>query len=211
MPIDATPQATAMFGLASGLLTCVGFIPYVRAIVTGRARPCRTSWLIWSILGVIAIASLRQEGAGPSLIFAGAQVGGTILVFLLAIGHGRGATFARRDIGVLIAAAAGLGLWAVTSQAGWALAVTIAIGLLGGIGTMAKAYRAPNSEPMLPWAAFLASAGLGVASVDGADPILLSYPLYLLALYSGIVGALIAGRRAHGRRWTEAQTRPTYS
>ena len=75
-------QILLFFGIASGALSTFAYIPYIIDTVARRTQPQRASWLIWSVLGSIALISQIYEGATSSLWFAGVQVSGTIIVFL---------------------------------------------------------------------------------------------------------------------------------
>ncbi|WGH79149.1 hypothetical protein [Jannaschia ovalis] len=182
-------------GLLAAGLSVLGYLAYIRETLRRRIAPCRASWLIWSVLGTIALSSLVSEGATTSLVFAAAQVGGTIFVFGLAALFGRGAYLRRGDWLVLVAAALGLALWQATANAAYALAITISISLLGGVLTAVKALIRPRSEPVGVWMIFLAASLFGLASVREAEPVLQAYPLYLIALYAMIVSAILIGRR----------------
>jgi hypothetical protein len=188
------PNTLAFFGLASAALSTVGYLPYLRDIITGRTHPQRACWLIWSVLGSVALASQIQEGAMASLGFAVVQVGGTILVFAMSIICGVGRFLRPGDMAVLALAALGLLLWYVTSNPAYALGITITISLLGGALTVAKAYNDPRSETVSTWAVFWVASALAVVSVGAWEPVLLAYPLYLLTLYSAILGAIALGR-----------------
>ncbi len=188
------PTLLAWLGLTSAALSTVGYLPYLRDIIMGRTHPQRACWLIWSILGSIAVASQISEGAMASLGFAVVQVGGTILVFVLSIACGVGRFLRGRDWVVLALAALGLVLWFTTSNAAYALAITISISLLGGALTVAKAYRDPGSETLSTWVTFWIASALATLSVGAWEPVLLAYPLYLLTLYTAIIGAITLGR-----------------
>ena len=131
--------------------------------------------------------------------FAGAQVSGTILVFLLSIGLGRGAYLSRLDERVLWLALIGLVVWYFTETAVYALALTITISLLGGVLTVVKAYRAPQSETPATWCFSLLGSLCAVTAIGAGEPVLLAYPLYLLVLNASIVIAIALGRAAQQR------------
>ena len=183
-----------LFGIASGILSTFAYLPYAIDTIKGRTQPLRSSWSIWSILGSIAVASQLYEGATDSLWFAAIQVGWTIAIFVLAISKGAGGYLKGSDGLVLVAAAFGLLLWALTDTAVYALVITISISLLGGVVTIMKAYRNPESETMSTWACSFVAAGLAMMSVGKLDWVLLAYPIYLFALNGVIVGAMILGR-----------------
>lgn len=197
----------ALFGMLSALLSTCAFLPYIVDTLKRRTQPQRASWLIWSVLGSIAFFSQVFEGATHSLWFAGIQVSGTILVFLLSIPLGMGGFLNRRDQFVLLAAAGGLIAWYLTETAVYALAITISISLLGGAVTVCKAFRQPNSETMTTWAVSFAASICAILAVGRVDWVLLAYPLYLLVLNGAIVLALVTGRASEPQRVSQ-QTKP---
>ncbi len=183
-----------LFGITSAVLSCFAYVPYVLDTIAGRTHPQRASWLIWSVLGSIALGSQIFEGAGPSLWFAAIQVGGTALIFLMSITRGNGTFLRRTDGFVLAAAGIGLVLWALTDTAVYALAITITISLLGGVVTVRKAYLFPHTETLAMWFTSFIAAGFAIAAVGAWNWVLLAYPLYLLVLNGAIVGAMLHGR-----------------
>lgn len=187
-------SSLAQFGLASALLSTLAFLPYIKDTYLRRTQPQRASWLIWSVLGSIAFFSQLHEGATQSLWFAGVQVSGTITVFLMSIMLGRGRFLDRGDGLVLALAAFGLLAWYLTDRAAYALAMTITISLLGGIATVAKAWRSPHSETLSTWVLSFFGSGCAVLAVGGTNWILLAYPLYLLTLNGAITAAILLGR-----------------
>lgn len=201
--VFAGMSALTFAGILSGILSTFAYLPYIIDTVARRTQPQRASWLIWSVLGSIAFFSQVFEGATESLWFAGVQVSGTIIVFLLSIIVGVGSYLSRTDCFVLLAAGVGLLLWYYTDTAVYALAITISISLLGGTVTVAKAFRDPGSETMSTWAISCVASVFAIISVGKADLILLAYPLYLFALNSAIVLAMMLGRLV-GTRTTGA-------
>ncbi len=185
---------TWVFGILSAVVGLIGYIPYIRDTWSGRTRPERASWLIWSVLGSIAFFSLLYEGAMASLWFAGTQVSATILIFILSIWRGTGKLLTIRYILYLGIAVMGLVIWYYTKSAAYALLITISISLLGGTLTVQKAYDNPRSETLSCWYLAWISSVLALFSVGRLDWVLLSYPLYLLSLYSAIIAAVWVSR-----------------
>ncbi len=187
-------------GLGAGVLSTLAFVPYVRDVLRGDTQPERASWLIWSVLSAIAFGSQVYEGATVSLGLAAMQMLGTQFVFLLSLKRGVGALLRGQDLRVLLLAALGLVLWALTETALFALGLVIAINLMGGWVTMCKAYTAPQSETLSCWALLSISAALGILSVERLDPALLAYPVYLFAVNGGIAVAILLGRKRFAKR-----------
>ena len=182
-------------GLASAALSILAFLPYLRAVATGRARPHRGCWLVWAVVCSVSLAAMWADLPPANLAFVGAQVGGTVAVAALAAIRGVGPMLRRRDLPMLGGAAAGLTLWAATDEPGLALAATIGTCLVAGCGTVAQAWRHPERETPATWLLFLAAALLALAAVPAPEPLLLAYPLYLVTLYGAVAVALLRPRR----------------
>ncbi|HEX3569144.1 MAG TPA: hypothetical protein VHT70_05750 [Candidatus Saccharimonadales bacterium] len=123
-------------GVASGVLAAVAYVPYVRDIFKGDAKPERVSWFIWVVLACIAFFSQLAEGAHSSLWFTGLDSVGAVVIFLLALRYGAGG-FTRRDKIGLLTAGIGLLLWYVTRHAAIALLLTIIVDASGAWLTVA--------------------------------------------------------------------------
>lgn len=190
----SSAEMLMLFGIASGVLSTFAYIPYIIDTAARRTRPQRASWLIWSVLGSIAFFSQVFEGASSSLWFAGVQVSGTIIVFVLSIWVGQGRYLSRSDHAILGAASIGLLLWYMTDNAAYALAITISISLLGGVATVVKAYNDPDSETLITWVVSFVASLCAVLSVGRLDFTLLAYPLYLFTLYLAFIVAIVLGR-----------------
>ncbi len=187
-------NAMLMLGIASGVLSTIAFIPYIVDTIARRTHPQRASWLIWSVLGSIALVSQIYEGATASLWFAGVQVSGTIIVFLLSIRRGSGRFLSNNDYAILLAASVGLVLWYFTENAAYALAITISISLLGGLATAVKAFHDPDSETLSTWVISFIASACAMLAVGKMDFVLLAYPVYLFTLYLAFIVAILLGR-----------------
>ena len=185
-----------VFGVLSGILSLVAFLPYINDTIAGRTQPQRASWFIWSVLGAISFATIYASGATASLGFVGVQVSGTILIFVLSLWRGTGTLLRGSDCKVLFAAGLGLLLWHLTDRAVYALSVSIGISLLGGLVTIAKAYNRPSSETVSFWVWSGVSAAFALAAAGSSDPMMLAYPAYILGLNIAIVTAIGLGRPA---------------
>jgi hypothetical protein len=185
---------TTLAGTAAGILSLVMFLPYVRDILAHRSRPQRASWLIWSVLGGIAVASQFAEGARLSLWMTIGATIGTVLTFLLSIHYGVGG-LSRRDLLALAAAGFGLLLWYLTRHAAVALFITIAIDAIGAVLTAEKSYLDPSSETLSLWVMSAAAGILGAMAVGSLNWILLAYPIYVFLANSTVITAILLGRR----------------
>ena len=96
-------------------------------------------------------------------------------------------SFARRTFLVLLAAQAGLVLWYQTDNAVYALGISIAISLAGGLLTIVKAYGAPETETASTWVLLFLSSAASILSIGKIDWVQMAYPLYVFALSGTIL------------------------
>ena len=189
-----------VIGILSGILSVLMYFPYARDILKGTTRPERASWLIWSVLGLIAVASQAAKGATDSLWMTVAQTAGTICIFGFSLKYGYGGLI-KRDIVALIAAGFGLVLWFLTKDALYALMLVIIIDGIGAALTVVKAYEQPESETVITWILGATSAVLGTIAVGRIDPILMSYPFYVfLANVSVLTGIYVGFKRKRRKK-----------
>lgn len=182
-----------ILGVASGILGGICYFPYIKDIFKRTTKPERASWLIWTILGLIAFFSQMAEGAAWSLFLTGFDTIGVVAIFILSIKYGVGGV-TRRDVAALIAAGIGLMLWYVTSHAVLALLIIILIDAIGTCLTVIKAYKDPESETISMWLLVAIAGVLGAFSVGTLDPILLTYPIYIFLANIAVVGAIHLGK-----------------
>lgn len=181
-------------GLISGVLSVITYLPYLRDIFKLKTKPERATWFIWSVLSGIAFFSQMAKGATDSLWLVGVQAIGVVVIFLLSIRFGVGG-FVRRGIIALIAAGIGLILWFYTNEAAFALLIAIAIDAIGGLLTVLKAYRDPESETLSTWV-LSGTAGIFAAfAVGSLDYILLAFPVYVVLINYAVAVAMILGKR----------------
>lgn len=187
-------NTSLVFGILSGLLSALCYPPYIVAILKGKAKPERASWLIWTVLTAMGFFSQLAIGATHSLWLPGVQGVGVIIVLLLSIKYGYGGLM-RRDVTTLLAAGVTLLLWYFTKSPTIAVYLVVLIDGMGAWLTVAKAYEHPETETMITWALSGTAGVCALIAVQSLDPELLSYPLYIMTANYAVVAAMILGRR----------------
>lgn|SRR5512143_1076316 len=183
-------------GIAAGAVSVAGFVPYAIDTVSGKAKPNRATWWIWSVLGVIAFASYLSAGARDSIWAPAGYMVGQIAIAVLSLRFGKGG-FGRLDAACLIGAGAGLAIWAVTSIPMAALGTVMIVDALGAVPTMAKAYHDPGSESLNGWLLLCAGNGLNLFAIGTWSLEVAAYPVYFFVI-NAIILALLLRRRAGG-------------
>ncbi len=185
----------------AGLIVLVGAPFYLRDILRGRTRPERTTWLIWSVLAVVAFASQLQLGAQWSLVYIGLTAAGSIIVYLLSLRHGTDGWKAGDKLALAIAAL-GIALALAMRSPQMALFGVMLADFAGAVLTIQKAYRRPGSETTITWMLAGVAWLLTALSVGSRRFDLVVYPLYMAAICFAVPAAQVSGRlhRAARRR-----------
>jgi hypothetical protein len=182
-----------VLGVLAGLVGIADTIPYVRDTVRGLTRPHRGTWLIWSVLAIVACLSQRADGASWSLIMAGVQAILTSVIVLLSIRHGEGGLRPTETIMIALAGAGVIG-WIVADEPIIATACVVAADLLGAAMMVPKTYRDPDSETLATFAFASLGGALAAGAAGSADVSLLLYPVYY-CLVNIVIAILINHRR----------------
>lgn len=189
-------------GIAAAMVSLIDPLPYLRDVMSGRTRPHRGTWCIWSVLGVAAFMSQWADGASWSLLMIGIQAASITLVFLLSISRGVGG-IGPADVILIGLAAAGVAGWIVSSQPLVATACVILADLAGAALMVPKTWRDPRSETLSTFLLSAAAGCLGAVAVGAVDVSLLLYPGYFALVNAAIAAVILLRRR------TSATLRPT--
>lgn len=184
----------AFFGYLSGVFLIIGFAPYFRDIIRGKTKPERTTWLLWSVLILIAFVAQMSAGATWSLLLSGVDAFIVVGIFILSIPYGIGGLL-KRDVISLCISLFGLTLWAFTHQPLIALLVTIVIDGLGTYLTVVKTYLKPQTETLFSWCMGTLAGLCGLLAVGSFSVVLAVYPAYIVAANISVVLAIVFGKR----------------
>jgi hypothetical protein len=193
----------AFFGITSGVLSAICYIPYIRDIFKGSTKPERATWFIWSVLTSILLFAQLAKGATNSIWLTVVQSLGVILIFALSIKFGEGG-LQRRDILALIAAGIGLVAWYFTKEAAVALWLTIAIDFSGASLTIVKAYQEPETETQSTWVLSGIAGIFGAMAVGYLSLSLLAFPIYVIVVNFAVFFAIRLGFMRKSRRRVSA-------
>jgi hypothetical protein len=182
------------FGFISAILMMLSVIPYARSILRGETKPHRMTWLIWTILILIAFFSQLAKGATWSLLLTAGDAIAILITFILSIKFGTGG-FRKIDIISLCGALVSLILWYFTKEPAVALFLIILIDLIGANLTIIKTWKNPETEHWAGWAICGIGGFFGILAVGNLNIILLSYPVYICLINSSIAIIILARKR----------------
>lgn len=184
-----------ILSIASGIISLIGTVPYIRDTIRGYTKPRVASWLVWGILTGIAAAASFSQGHTPAGALAACMTLSCLLVTVLALKKTGSASLEKFDIGCLAAALAGAILWQWFNSPEIAVLAVVAIDAVASLPTIRHAYRAPDEETLFEFVmAGLASIVALAATTDFAITAVL-YPLYIIVFDFTVATLIIRGRR----------------
>src|SRR4051812_22869396 len=181
-----------VLGALAAVVGIADTLPYARDTLRRATRPHRGTWLIWSVLAVVAYLAQRADGASWSAVMCGVQALMNAAVFALALRRGTGAV-ALGDRVLLLLAAAGVGGWLVAGDPLIATGCVVAADLVAVAMMLPKTWRDPGSETLSTYA--LASLGGTLAAGAAGTLPLLMYPVYYCLANGGVALVLWVRRR----------------
>jgi hypothetical protein len=193
-----------VLGVLAGIISILDAVPYIRDVMRGRTRPHRGTWLIWSSLALVALASQLADGAEWSVVMVAVQALATGVIFAFSIRRGEGG-LSPVDITLITIAALGVMGWLVFSEPVVATACVVAADTLGVAMMLPKTWRDPASETLVTYVLASAAGLLSTFAVGAIEASLLLYPAYFF-LANGLIAVVIVSRR----KTADAPVRPGF-
>jgi hypothetical protein len=183
-----------VLGALAATLGVLGTLPYLRDTLRRATRPHRGTWLIWSVLAVVAFLAQRADGASWSAVMCAAQAVMNGAVFVLALGRGTGAVTLGERL-LLVLAATGVTGWIVAGDPLIAIGCVIAADVIAAALMLPKSWGDPGSETLSTFVLASISGVLAAGAATSAP--LLVYPVYYFLVNAALASVLwLAMRRA---------------
>ncbi|MDX6572776.1 MAG: hypothetical protein QOC86_1932 [Gaiellales bacterium] len=185
----------AAFGVLAGILQLTATAPYLRDILGGSTKPQRATWMIWTSLSLVVLASQWASGATWSLALTAGQALSCGTVLALSIRRGAGGV---SPLELALLGLAGLGVvgWQIAGNPTVATCSVVAADLVAVALMLPKTYRQPASETLATYAIGVASTLCALVAIGSSTASLWIYPLYILAADSAVVAVIVLRRRA---------------
>lgn len=160
-----------------------GSLAYLRAVLTGRAKPDPVSWLLWGIIPIIAFTAELQAGVGLAAIIT-LSVGLTPLLVFAATMYKNIHSFKLRGFNLVCAITAliGIATWTVTSNPVLAIGLMILADIASSLPTIIKTIKNPKSEFAPSYLVSSLSMILALLAIDQWSFAALAYPIYVMII-----------------------------
>lgn len=176
----------AVLGFLALILNLIGYVPYIREILSKVVKPQRTTWGIWTILTTVAAVNQVQNGGGFSSLFFISTAALVATTFLLSLKRGQGGA-SKVDIVCLVLAIALFAYWAIVRDTELSTYIAVGIDTIALVPTLIKTYRQPETEIYTQWV--LAGIGglLSLLAAPRMEWVLIIYPLYVFVANGAVV------------------------
>lgn len=156
---------------------------YLLATWRGRVRPNALTWFFWGIAPLIAFIAQIQEGVGLTAWMSLGLAVGPLVICCVAIAR-RDARWkvTRFDMACGVFAILGLMLWQLTDDPLVAIWFAIAADIAGGIPTVKKTYRYPETEKPLPYFLTIISMVITMMTIQTWNVASAAFPIYILLI-----------------------------
>jgi hypothetical protein len=180
-------------GLLAGIIALFAYMPYVQGTLSGKTKPNRASWIIWSVVGIIIAASYWSAGASSTIWIPIINAFCITFVALLSIKFGEGGwtTF---DKTCLAASGISLIFWFLSGSPLVALGINILIDAIGSLPTIKKTYHRPEGENKAAWAIFFFAYTVNLFAIEKWNFEIAGYPVYLFILVAIVMALFMRPR-----------------
>ncbi|NTU74191.1 hypothetical protein HGB07_08700 [Candidatus Roizmanbacteria bacterium] len=182
--------------IMSSILALISPFIYAKAILSGEAKPHRTTRLVLLIITTLTTASLFVQHDQVAIWLAAVSTLQSIIIFTLSLKYGMGG-WSKLDILCLLFAVTGIILWQITSNPVIALYFAIGADFIGMIPALIKTYRMPETEVWMFYFLDVGAASFSLLALNEWSLQQFSYPLYLLSINLAMVLLIIRPRILH--------------
>ncbi len=179
----------AFLGILAGVVAFLAYVLYIAAIVRGYTKPSRTTWWIWSVLGMIIGVSYFLSGAENTIWVPLGEVVGPFVIALLSLKYGVGG-WSPIDKFAILGSVGSLVLWGISGSPLVGLVASLSIDFLAVVPTVVKTYYKPEEEDRLAWSLTGLGNFLNLFAVEKWVFAIAVYPVYA-TIIDGVVLALL--------------------
>lgn len=178
MPEDRRNRMSRALAYVSFLMIIAVTIPYIIDIVRGRAKPARSTRLMFFLLMALTIAQQHNLNSGYAMAVTLAELISSAALLILSVKYGVGG-LRRTDFVCYVLLALSLVVWLITKNALLALHLAIVADTIAFWPTLEKTWREPKSETWLFFFGGVIAPLFSIFAQRDWSYAIIVYPLYL--------------------------------
>jgi hypothetical protein len=171
------------------LIFLLGVSAYASAVyqmLRDKYSPSFFSRGVWFLLGINSLAGVvLGEGSEAAIILAGTLFGGNAAVFIASYWKGSREFGTAEKISLLLLLFSGL-MWAVLAAPFISLIISLVAHFIGGIPTIWRVIRKPESEQAYHWYFFFVASLISIMASNQKSLTVILFPVYF-ALFDGLI------------------------
>lgn len=171
-------------------MTLYAYYPYLKGIFRGRTKPHCFTWLVWSLVSIIAVIIQIVEGGGMGAWPTLAAVFTCLLITILALFKGS------KDIKLIDYVFFGLSLsaiplWVLFKDPVYSALLVTGIEIVAALPTLRKSWHKPEEEVALTYGLNTARYMLSIVALEALNIATTAYPAGMVFMNGMIFFVLI--------------------
>ena len=171
------------FALLGAALSMLGSSWYAVLTLRGVVRPNRVTWFLWAAAPGIAFGAQIGDGVGlPAVTTLAVGLGPFLILCASFVNRSSYWRVSGFDLSCGVVAAVALLAWLALDDPVLAVLTALAADAIGGVPTVVKAWRQPDTERPLVYLLSAANGTLALLSLSAYDVTTVAFPIYLILL-----------------------------
>lgn len=183
-----------VYGVVSLLLSLAGYAPYIRLTLARKIRPHFFSWLVWSLISLIAYLAQESGDAGPGAWAVGVSAACCSFIALCSIRHGE-RRVTRSDWLCLGGALLALPLWLFCKDPLAALAAVMVVDAFAYAITFRKSWADPYGEDPAIYLIDTVKYGFAILAMERYSLLTLAFPIFIIVVEGALAAVILTRRR----------------
>lgn len=185
-----------LYGQIATFVIAIAYLPYIISILRNKTEPDKTTWLVFSLMGIITFIAYKDVGAHATLGIALANVIGPFVIFLLSLKFSDWKD--KNDLKYLILSLIAIALWRIYNSPLIGLMFNLFADFIAFMPTMVKSFLVPRTEDLLTWLLFTVGNIISLFAIEQWSFSIAIYPVYLLLTEGVVVILLLASHFRKG-------------
>jgi len=183
-----------LYGVISLIFSAVAYAPYIWSLLRRQIKPHLFSWIVWSLISLIAYLAQAQGAAGPGAWAVGFSTVCCVFVALCSIKLGE-RHVTRSDWVCFIGALLAIPLWRLAGDPLLALLMVLVIDSFAYAMTYRKSWRSPYSENVVVYLVDTVKYVFAIMANDHYSLTTMLFPLYIILVEGGLAALILYRRR----------------
>jgi hypothetical protein len=184
-----------ILGGLSLIISAAAYAPYIWSMFRRQIRPHLFSWIVWSLISLIAYLAQTRGNAGPGSWAVGFSGLCTVIIALCSLRYGE-RHITRFDWVCFVGALLAIPLWRLSSNPTASLVLVLAIDSLAYGMTFRKSWIKPYSENVVVYLLDTVKYGAAILALEHYSLLTILFPLYIIVVEAALAALILLRRRA---------------